>query len=394
VLFSEAIKDCIKTLNDILLKENMKFTEFSTRVSKEYLGHLLNSHRNKFFSLLKMNEAAVYILSSTKFLKPKISDDAGNEIKELEPSDVMLILWFLFIDYVKNTTELEFIEDIFLKLYLRREYYYLEHKIKYVAYCPLIQFDMEYDELKINSRMKIRKINNIEKKDLLGINFGISSYFDMIDRNLVNYVIEYKYTFNMEKDVNEKCISKVDRQIKRLITTLRLFKEGSFGFDHIKQYPITHIPMYGPLISYAPIQQVRGDYKILNEEKEALLQLYKKIIKTSIKSHLQLAIDRLNFTYERSRLEDKIIDLSIGYESLFITDEDKRPSDRGYFIGASACMLLGKTQKKREYIKKIIVNGFKLRNDIVHGKKHNKDNLIQLMPKFDQLLKQSIINLL
>ena len=87
---------------------------------------------------------------------------------------------------------------------------------------------------------------------------------------------------------------------------------------------------------------------------------------------MEIAISRFNFIYDRTRNVDKIIDIIVGFESLFVEGKE-RPNDRGAFVGTACSMLIGESYEDRKIVKKILKNGFNIRNKIVpDGRKEDR----------------------
>ncbi len=82
-------------------------------------------------------------------------------------------------------------------------------------------------------------------------------------------------------------------------------------------------------------------------------------------SRIDLALRRFNFGYERIRPEDKLIDYSIGFETLL----SKGKEELRYRISLMGAALLGKDPNLRKKIFNELQAMYDQRSDIVHGEK-------------------------
>ena len=122
------------------------------------------------------------------------------------------------------------------------------------------------------------------------------------------------------------------------------------------------------------------------------------------KSLQGLAVRRFNLAYGRHNPEDKLIDIMIALEALFLKGEaDGAPS--GIIIAIACSTLIGKNQYDRKKIKDTLMKAYKLRNKIVHGseferiktdsKTGSKVNVLaELILEVENYLRESIKKLL
>lgn len=112
-------------------------------------------------------------------------------------------------------------------------------------------------------------------------------------------------------------------------------------------------------------------------------------------SSFRIACTRFGRSYLDRFDEDKLVDLCIAFEALFLEGEYKKSDiGMGQVIGLACSMLLGKTTDERNKIKKLIALAFSRRNDVVHGKDFNFDQIYNIIPDFEDYLRKSIFNLI
>ena len=70
---------------------------------------------------------------------------------------------------------------------------------------------------------------------------------------------------------------------------------------------------------------------------------------------------------EERRNDDRIIDLAIAFEALFIDEKTSTSNVMGEFVGLGCSMLLGTNIVERKEIKEFLKKAFAIRNKLVHG---------------------------
>jgi hypothetical protein len=130
------------------------------------------------------------------------------------------------------------------------------------------------------------------------------------------------------------------------------------------------------------------------EDKEAIINNLEKIyaIEFDKNSPLRIACSRFDRSLHDMDFEDKIIDLCIGFEALYLKGEYGQ--DKGQSIGLGCSMLLGLNNKERTKIYNNIKNAFKIRNDIIHGKSIKIKNLHIIVSNLEDYLRSSILRLI
>jgi len=89
-----------------------------------------------------------------------------------------------------------------------------------------------------------------------------------------------------------------------------------------------------------------------------------------------IAVRRFNLGYERSRVEDKLIDYMVGFEALLLPGVE---GELGYRMSLRAAALLGEGPHDRAAVQRNVKKAYTLRSDIVHGsrKKHKRIKLYE-----------------
>lgn len=374
------------------IKKKVQLSDTGLSVSEEFeptFISLIFKHSDEIQEQEEINAFVEARLASELFPRPNIVRDDGKPL--VDDDYVYSIKWdgvqFLF-KYVEENNSVQFNETLFDSMYQSYEYYSVTKKTTFSVVCPLFNFTADVDGIQLNDIM-IRKITENEYEQLyLDDIFGSRPDLGMGIGH--RFVISTTYEGDNDKE-NENDIY---NKILSIITILRLFNQGNLLYGTIRKLPLSWVSMYSPIIGDSRFPQRRGKlYYLNNEEIDPLLSFIKEYDSSPEKTHLDIAISRLNFTYDRTRNEDKIIDLIVGFESLFIEGKE-RPNDRGSYVGTACSMLIGNNHKERKKIKTLLKDAFTIRNKIVHGSKYKKDELNQIIPNLEELLRGVIRKLL
>jgi hypothetical protein len=84
------------------------------------------------------------------------------------------------------------------------------------------------------------------------------------------------------------------------------------------------------------------------------------------RSFINIALKRLGYALERSELEDKIIDLQIAAEALFLSNNNNK-SELNYRLSMYAAFFLEGSGEKRSEVFKHFRAAYNIRSRIVHG---------------------------
>lgn len=119
-------------------------------------------------------------------------------------------------------------------------------------------------------------------------------------------------------------------------------------------------------------------------------ELFLSLSSKTIKFHgaIGMALRRFRYASEREREEDRLVDLLIAAESLFLQDEGKELS---YRLRQRVALLLGTTFKDRLEISDDIKMAYDSRSKVVHGSgKGHKAPLSVIVPKLEGYLRASL----
>ena len=199
-------------------------------------------------------------------------------------------------------------------------------------------------------------------------------------------------------DLNEIYGKDIDSEVNLLylvLFSLRILKTGFFSF--------------GPIITYG---QDKNSYSYTNHNSRPSFRNTKKLDKkdkleliTIINgvhnlepentSFLRISFTRFSRYFSNRHREDKLIDLCIAFESLFIKGEEKKSRlPMGEYIGELCSNLLEETEDEKEIAVDQIRTCFRMRNIIVHGGEVKEYDLMEILPRFENYYRQSIMKLI
>ena len=259
------------------------------------------------------------------------------------------------------------------ELYKKYEdfFYVPERDLNPIA--PLHNFKSELEVIQLDKKLKIRKIHDKEQKQLWLENFSMIPKFEIPS---IKFVLEAQYQV---KEHRPDEMSYIKELFDRVISAMRLFKKGTFGYNRIttKIYdacPISKASMSSGKNYYEPFH---GDqYELSKDEAEDLVKFWKMFEERDFKKYgfVELAIRRFNLAHVRKELEDKLIDLMIALEALYLIHTKQ---ELGFKLAIRAAFILGKDKGKteKEKIYNFLKKAYSIRSEIVHGNKHLDKNI-------------------
>jgi hypothetical protein len=238
---------------------------------------------------------------------------------------------------------------------------------------PLHNFKSELEVIKLDKNLKIRKIHDKEQKQLWLKNFSIIPKFEI---PLIKFVLDAQYQV---KEHRRDEMSYIKELFDRVISAMRLFKKGTFGYNRIttKIYwacPISKASMSSGINYYEPFHGAQ--YELSKDEAEDLVKFWEMFKEVDFKKYgfIDLAIRRFNLAHVRKELEDKLIDLMIAFEALYLL---RTEDELGFKLATRAAFILGKDKGKseKEKIYNFLKKAYRIRSGIVHGNKHLEKNI-------------------
>jgi len=218
---------------------------------------------------------------------------------------------------------------------------------------------------------------------------SISPFFELESRRG-----QEKITVLELKDTStDELFGKEFDPLTKALLAFRLLKAGGIFIDCV--HAIESGIKRG--ITYPSEPDILPGYEFSVDEIKKFIAILKTVQKIDFykNSSFRIACTRFGRSYLDRFDEDKLVDLCIAFEALFLRGEYKKSDiGMGQVIGLACSMLLGKNIDERKMIKENIELAFRRRNDVVHGKDFDHNQIYNLIPDFEDYLRRSIFNLI
>jgi hypothetical protein len=255
----------------------------------------------------------------------------------------------------------------------------------------------------------LNNFNSADQEIILGENLTIrqaseseSKILDDLKRKWSNIVASKRLlTIQINKDEPEskpdKYLPDARKEIEKVITLLRLFKEESIGFNLIIQrysdgphYAFSANALRHYMLWTPPQSDKLGRiYDLNTEQSNGFVEFFSEFDLPTLSS-LELSITWFNKSYtEPYPFRDSFIDCIIALENLYLKNTHQ---ELGYKLSLRIAHLLGRNIDQRIEIYKFIKEAYSLRSAIVHGeetkklKKLNDEYLLRIR----EILRESI----
>jgi hypothetical protein len=252
--------------------------------------------------------------------------------------------------YAESIAFPKFNQTAFYGSYSRLEDY-LYGELQYHSFVPLYSFKMQASKIMLDNDFVIRKIKPQE--------------FVALSEKIGNEAVFLKYAVEFQSTIFE--YNKKRDEINRVITSLRLFKQGAVSYNEIFTKPAPDIALGESVISNSRSMQRVPEYNLDHKEGRRFKRFYNYFTKTigEIRRviYLDIAIDRFNSALEQKESADKIIDLSVALEALFSSTSE----DLTYKLSIRVSVLLG-VDYDTNYLFDFVRVAYKIRSLLVHGK--------------------------
>jgi hypothetical protein len=239
-----------------------------------------------------------------------------------------------------------------------------------------------FDKVKIR-QLSHSDIDHIQKSGLINL---LGEVRDLITTQ--TFLIEIP---DISKDENPR---ETERKIYKLLLALRLYKAEGVPFCKVIWYEEKSMATSLTIIN-PPIPWKRDIYLLKTEEIEDFRRMANLVNNIDFESRksLTIACERFSRSYEERRVDERIIDFMIGFESLFLKGKAST-ANIGRFIGLGCSMLLGRNDTERAKINDFLVEAYAIRNKIVHGSESvtsvKEDFILQLQSYLRESIKKLV----
>lgn len=237
----------------------------------------------------------------------------------------------------------------------------------------------------IPEKLRLRIFTETDRKNFT----SISPYFELnVEPGQENITV-----LELKDERTEELFGKEFNPFAKALLAFRLMKAGGIFIDCV----IAIEQGKSRRITYPSKPDFLPQYKFSFDDIVKLKENLRKVktVDFDKNSSFRIACTRFGRSYLDRFDEDKLVDLCIAFESLFLKGEYKKSDiGMGQVIGLACSMLLGKTMDERDVIKKTIEKAFSRRNDVVHGKDFDFNQIYNIVPDFEDYLRKSIYHLI
>jgi hypothetical protein len=155
-----------------------------------------------------------------------------------------------------------------------------------------------------------------------------------------------------------------------VIHALRAFKRGRFstpGYVRLLDEDGSGA-QFGPLEGTGVFRRIGGDYELTSEEAAEFISFWPRFLDATERTLVARAIRRFSYAADRDRADDRLIDLVIAGETLFLGDagEAQYRGELRYRYALRAAFFVADRDRRRDVFK-FMRNGYDARSAVVHG---------------------------
>ena len=388
-IFSKSvIKDAVKILNKMNSKIALKQKEDSQYEFK-------HDYFNKIITLKKNDYGEFFARKGLKQSLEKINDfeDAADMISRYSNSKAYLergidskSLLHSFIEhYVIFTNDFKFIESKFnsvFKSFLK----FLDSEILQVPFfTPIfrLSFPSKYRQKDLGD-IKLTKINEVQFKIIKESLVGTRSTPVFLHK--LGYVLETTVGFENNPEKENK---KARIQFKKFLNTAHLFNDGDLKIGALYKNFTPWMTNSSKILNLNEIQLGSKVFKLNSNTFKKLKIFYVEFCKLNLDnkdwSFIQVAIDRFSSSIFRDNSIDKIVDLNVALECLFSS-----AGETSLKISNRSAMMVGFDESDQENCWNFIKNTYRLRNDILHGRKGADFDITNDVMELEKIIRMSI----
>ncbi len=360
---------------------------------------LINDYREEIHQL-SAYKTALNLLKTSPVLEELTGKFVGTDNQAVGIQWEFLLERFI-TEYGRQAKSLAYNEDTFSTVYGTFEEFVYGKNITRRLVAPLQFFASDLDLLDFAEGLSILLLTP-ELYERLYLEGGIfRDEYKTETRAIRQFVIWLEHSHpkivrapNEPPKIDEERWRAPDKRMQQLCTALRLFKKGSPRFRSIHEYH----PWVGAGGRSYPSTTFPGGstLELRSTEIDSFKAFLERMrhINFEVDKFLKVAIDRFNFALDRTNLEDKIIDLSISLEAMYLSgigNEEER-GNISYRFALHGARLLGLDLATRAPIFHDLKAVYRVRSRIVHGaadyKLPRKDGVPMTLKEFADKLEE------
>jgi predicted DNA-binding protein len=382
------LKESIEIFNESHLKTPLKQTQDK---SYEFKNDLFNKETSS-----KKNDFREFF--SRKGLKPKIekiedfslavdliSGYSNTKIYSKRGLDAINLLHTFIENYVESVNDFKFLESKYKNIF-KSFIKFLNTDILQVHYfTPLFRLDFssKYTQKDLGN-IKLTKINKDTFKIIKESIVGTGSVPGTMRR--LGYVLESVVPF--QNDTDEEDLIAINRFQKFLISA-HLFTDGDLKMGSIYKNFTPWMYNSSKILNMSDVTLGPKSSKLNSRSYLELKTFYNKFLDLNLNgkdwSFIQVALDRFSSSILRNNSIEKIVDLNVALECLFSS-----AGETSLKITNRVSLLYGSDELMQEKCWIFIKNIYKLRNDILHGRKDGALDIAEDIEELEKIVRLSI----
>ncbi len=286
------------------------------------------------------------------------------------------IIHYLAYQFVRRCGSLRFDDSIFEQVFRELDADLHRSEFDYILVAPLFGLEAEQLPMRLTPTIEIVQLTDPEIVRCLNLGLSPAPIFSGV--TLVGSGIGVRIPFRAQRQIGEipkhefaRRVDKIERlleQVEAVIHALRLFKDGDLpapaAVIFSEQWPIQ-----GMTQRLGATGTSLCNYKLKADEALEFQRFWNDLQNCGEKA-IQAAIRRFGYAGERHRPEDKLVDLLIAAESLFLADTK---SEVSYRLSVRFALFGGGSDYSRRELFDHMKKAYDVRSKIVHGGNSKKE---------------------
>lgn len=215
---------------------------------------------------------------------------------------------------------------------------------------------LKLDGSNVLRRLRLGEARVLEQRALGG--FQASDHFHPTD-----WIVETRFKAAWD-GWRQDLRSLAEPSARRVVTALRLVKEGSVGYREIAAESIIWTPLkhtFGSTYSVRPYLR-NDEYQIRSQERRQVVRMW-LLLERPFPEYLRVAIDRFNQSYMERQWVDAIVELAIAIEALFV----RQQQELSLRFRTFPALFLARSADRRLRISAFLGAAYSVRSRTVHG---------------------------
>ncbi|OPY86690.1 MAG: hypothetical protein A4E71_01383 [Smithella sp. PtaU1.Bin162] len=345
------------------------------------------------------------ITNSDQIISPQLNTLVGTCMGRSR-FELFSIVFNSLSPFLTDTEIVNFDDQIFKTEYSKIEKALYSDKIELERLTPLCGFLTDSPNFVLDDKLSIVKLSDPEVLQMLRLGIKIGDTFGQED--FIHHIHQFaiKLTYDLPKIAGDGDIQgNIDAHIpyvngtleQKLLSALRLFKEGKI---YALGTVVRSNSIFNVGVSYnlgtTSRAFIENKFQLSETERDKFIKFWEVYQGTNIPENnfLSVAIRRFSQANERVSTEDKIIDLFISAEALFLSSGGSFQGELKYRLSHRAAMFLDDEKDKQREVFKFMQKAYDVRSAIVHGTALNlpkkDDGMPYLLEEFCKRLESDL----